>query len=167
MQISIGKPVSGWSLLILEDDAGHTFEGKLSYVDDVLNIFMRAFRVFLESDQPVAIKFNEEGSDYTIVLGDRDKISILSNKGDTQTVQTLNITAKDFIVECLNELEENLPDWMLFADFDGKYADHEALKYACECTRLEIDGLRLGARVQLFQRPDWNSFLENRRFTHA
>ena len=137
--VIIEKPAHGWSsITIQEGDSvifSATFKGLLSYLDDILTMFLDTFITFLTTKTPVAIECEEEGSNFIIVIL-HDCIRVIVDREST-TVETFYIQAKDFIEETCEELNKNLDDWVRFTYLDESDEVNFARDKAFAMSKLE------------------------------
>ena len=114
--IRITKPKHGWAYIYIQEDKKIIFTGSLSYIDNVLNIFLDTFITYLTTKTPVALEFDEEGTSFTIILM-HDSIRIVSDR-QVSKVDTFYMDPIQFITEICKELNKNLDEWIRFNYFD-------------------------------------------------
>lgn len=112
MSVILSKPAFGWSTFKLSSCCNNTkkvFQGRLSYIEDIPDKFLTAFKIYLEFEQPVIISCDEEGSSFSILL--EEDISVIARR-DSTTIIDFDITSFEFIYECLRQFALNLSEWV-------------------------------------------------------
>ena len=117
--VNIIEPQNGWSHLTIQDYDGKLFNGSLSYIQDVYQMFLHAFAVYLREGVQVAISIDEEGTGYTIVITPFS-LDIIEDRGATPQITRLYIEDTEFISQCLKAFDANFDKWIRFC-----YADED------------------------------------------
>lgn len=103
----LSKPYAGWTKVTIGD-----FEGRASYLTDVPMDCLIAFINALEYNIPASVLFDEEGAEFTLVTS-VDGTYVISEREDSK----LFVINKEFLKlvrELINDIENNLEDWVLW-----------------------------------------------------
>ena len=115
--VEIDQPKYGWSSIRIQDSTdGTSFTGSLSYIENILTMFLDAFITYLTTKTPVAIEFDEEGTNFTIIILP-DSIRVISDREITK-VDTFYICPTRFIEDVCEAFKQNLDDWIRFPYLD-------------------------------------------------
>ena len=117
MKVELDKPWCGWSNLEI-DDGKTNFIGALSYIDDVVGIFLSKFNQFLNGEN-VILTFNEEGTEFSIIMKHYDKLMIISER-DKDELHIFDIWSDDIIRPICEEILKNYEDWIKFNIYDNE-----------------------------------------------
>ena len=117
MKVTLDKPWAGWSSLEI-DDGNTFFVGALSYVDDVIGIFLTKFIQFLNGED-VILTFDEEGTKFSIVMKHYDNLMIISER-DKYELYVFNIWSDDIIKPTCEEILKNYDAWIKFNIIDNE-----------------------------------------------
>lgn len=109
----LSKPCAGWTKVTIGD-----FEGRASYMTDVPMDCLIAFINALEYNIPASILFNEEGSEFTLVTS-VDGTYIISEREEPKLF-VINKGFLKLVRELINDIEDNLEDWVLW-DYDYEF----------------------------------------------
>lgn len=123
MKIELEKPWAGWSSLEI-DDGKTKFIGALSYIDDVIGIFLSKFNQFLNGED-VILTFDEEGTEFSIIMKRYSRLMIISER-DKDELHVFNIWSDDIIKLICEEILKNYEDWIKFNIF---YDDEESTEF--------------------------------------
>ena len=107
--IELGRPDCGWSSLHLKDKNGNEFCGHLSYIDNVPEMLLHTFELFLENRWQIAVSFDEEGTEWTLII-DEYLIKILCER-DTVSTHVLFISARELIAKILEDIHRDIDAW--------------------------------------------------------
>ena len=121
--VNIAEPQHGWSQLTIKDDDGKLFNGSLSYIQDVYQMFLHAFAVYLREGIQVAISIDEEGTGFTIVLTPYS-LDIIEDRGDIPQLTRLYIEDTEFISQCLKAFNANFDKWIRFCYMAEEDEEH-------------------------------------------
>lgn len=113
-KITLEKPWAGWSSLEI-DDGKTNFIGALSYVDDVVGIFLSKFNEYINGED-VILTFDEEGTEFSIIMKHYDKLMIISQRKKYE-LHVFDIWSKDIIKPICEEILKNYEDWIKFDIF--------------------------------------------------
>lgn len=122
--VSIGKPKHGWAHLHIEDCKGQTFDGALSYIQDIFYDFLHAFHTHLTEHHPVAIFVDEEGPEFTMVISEFHIDIIYEEDAESTELIRFHIDAEDFIGACIRDFQANIKEWETFC-YDEDYPPTE------------------------------------------
>lgn len=111
------KPKNGWTEIHLED-----FEGLGSYVQDVPAEAMQAAIAALRQDIPLVLRFDEEGSAFTLTAADETEIRTEGDFGSEK--YDIKVSKSDLIRNIKDDIEEYFADWVQFSE-DYAYAEDE------------------------------------------
>ena len=109
----LSKPCAGWTKVTIGD-----FEGRASYMTDVPMDCLIAFINALEYNIPVSVLFDEEGSEFTLVTS-VDGTYIISEREEPKLF-VINKGFLKLVRELINDIEDNLEDWVLW-DYDYEF----------------------------------------------
>lgn len=109
----LSKPCAGWTKVTIGD-----FEGRASYMTDVSMDCLIAFINALEYNIPASILFNEEGSEFTLVTS-VDGTYVISEREESKLF-VINKRFSKLARELINDIEDNLEDWVLW-DYDYEF----------------------------------------------
>lgn len=109
----LSKPCAGWTKVTIGD-----FEGRASYMTDVPMDCLIAFINALEYNIPASILFNEEGSEFTLVTS-VDGTYVISEREESKLF-VINKRFSKLARELINDIEDNLEDWVLW-DYDYEF----------------------------------------------
>lgn len=109
----LSKPCAGWTKVTIGD-----FEGRASYMTDVPMDCLIAFINAFEYNIPASILFNEEGSEFTLVTS-VDGTYIISEREEPKLF-VINKGFLKLVRELINDIEDNLEDWVLW-DYDYEF----------------------------------------------
>ena len=147
VSVKIAKPKHGWSDITITEDGEETkesFTGIFSYIDDVLEMFLDAFKSYVDHWKGVAITFDEEGSEFTLVI-EPFSIMVIADRGKANSgfySHRFYINGEAFILNILSELEENLPEWIDFCYMDKDIDNYYLKRLQCQ-QRIEYIKKRL------------------------
>lgn len=123
MKIELEKPWAGWSSLKI-DDGKTNFIGALSYIDNVVGIFLSKFNEYLNGED-VILTFDEEGTEFSIIMKHYDKLMIISQR-DKYKLHVFNIWSDDIIEPICKEILKNYEAWIKFDIF---YDDEDCAEF--------------------------------------
>ena len=109
----LSKPCAGWIKVTIGD-----FEGRASYMTDVPMDCLIAFINALEYNIPASVLFDEEGSEFTLVTS-VDGTYIISEREEPKLF-VINKGFLKLVRELINDIEDNLEDWVLW-DYDYEF----------------------------------------------
>ena len=109
----LSKPCAGWTKVTIGD-----FEGRASYMTDVPMDCLIAFINALEYNIPASVLFDEEGSEFTLVTS-VDGTYIISEREEPKLF-VINKGFLKLVRELINDIEDNLEDWVLW-DYDYEF----------------------------------------------
>ena len=109
----LSKPCAGWTKVTIGD-----FEGRASYMTDVPMDCLIAFINALEYNIPASVLFDEEGSGFTLVTS-VDGTYIISEREELKLF-VINKGFLKLVRELINDIEDNLEDWVLW-DYDYEF----------------------------------------------
>ena len=153
-KITIAEPFAGWSHITISDSDGATFEGRLSYLQNVYLMFIHAFHVYLKEAQQVAISCDEEGSGFTIVITPFC-IDIIADQSDTPTLHRIYIEDIDFIKQCMSEFEKHFDKWVRFA----YYSEEDDVKYEKDVASIRSLSAEINSQIDE-QQKIWHNVID-------
>ena len=109
----LSKPCAGWTKVTIGD-----FEGRASYMTDIPMDCLIAFINALEYNIPASVLFDEEGSGFTLVTS-VDGTYIISEREELKLF-VINKGFLKLVRELINDIEDNLEDWVLW-DYDYEF----------------------------------------------
>ena len=109
----LSKPCAGWTKVTIGD-----FEGRASYMTDIPMDCLIAFINALEYNIPASVLFDEEGSEFTLVTS-VDGTYIISEREEPKLF-VINKGFLKLVRELINDIEDNLEDWVLW-DYDYEF----------------------------------------------
>ena len=109
----LSKPCAGWTKVTIGD-----FEGRASYMTDIPMDCLIAFINALEYNIPASVLFDEEGSGFTLVTS-VDGTYIISEREEPKLF-VINKGFLKLVRELINDIEDNLEDWVLW-DYDYEF----------------------------------------------
>ena len=109
------KPKNGWTEITISDDISE-FKAPASYITNIPNDCLDTFIYALENHCSVVIDFDAEGWEYKLICSEYDTY-IIEDKDECK-VYHFNITLNKIVKEFLNDLENNIEDWVLWDCYD-------------------------------------------------
>lgn len=109
----LSKPYTGWTKVTIGD-----FKGRASYLTDIPMDCLIAFINALEYNIPASVLFDEEGSEFTLVTS-VDGTYIISEREEPKLF-VINKGFLKLVRELINDIEDNLEDWVLW-DYDYEF----------------------------------------------
>lgn len=109
----LSKPYAGWTKVTIGD-----FEGRASYMTDVPMDCLIAFINALEYNIPASVFFDEEGTEFTLVTS-ADGTYVISEREESKLF-VINKRFSKLAREFINDIEDNLEDWVLW-DYDYEF----------------------------------------------
>lgn len=103
----VSQPKYGWASFNLPK-----FRGKLSYIDDVADTILNACKAYFETDQQVVMSFDEEGSEFHVLI--QPYTTFVIHETDCPRLYAYNINAEQLIRQLAIDIESNLEDWITF-----------------------------------------------------
>lgn len=123
--VKLETPWAGWSSLEITDSNNKTFHCPLSYIDDVVDIFLSSFEAFIRDDQDVVLHFDGEGPDSYIILCHHDFLKAIF-RGKEIYIEEMKIWISDFIPAILDALEADLKAWSEFGVFAATEKEYKS-----------------------------------------
>ena len=131
----LSTPKYGWATIKIGD-----WHDRCSYLDDVPLLLLDCFEAITRENKPAAIKFDAEGYEYTIVF-DWMYAHIITdcfeNVGFTYT--SIKIDVVDLAKELVNDIKNNIDEWVDFVPLDLSDEERELRKnkLLCLCDFIE------------------------------
>ncbi len=123
----LDKPNAGWSRITIGE-----WSERCSYIDDVPFMLLEALEQSCRTNKPVAVQFDAEGFDYTIVF-DWLETHIISDKDDHWTYTTItadrDVLAHQLVVDILADLE----DWSAWGSITDDECNERMKDLAIMC----------------------------------
>lgn len=117
----LSKPYAGWTNVAIGE-----FKGNASYLTDVPMDCLIAFINALEYYIPASVFFDEEGSEFTLVVG-FNGVYVISEREETRLI-SVDRRFLDIARELVKDIEDNLEDWVLW-DIDCYYSEEDDEEY--------------------------------------
>lgn len=103
----VSQPKHGWASFSLPK-----FCGKLSYIDDVASIILNTCRTYLETEQQVVMSFDEEGSEFHVLI--QPYTTFVIHETNCPKLYAYIINAECLIRQLVIDIESNLENWITF-----------------------------------------------------
>lgn len=105
----LGKPDIGWSDIKIGE-----FNSRISYLTDVPFDCLNASISALKYNIPVAIKFDAEGWEFTVVSTYDNTSIIIDDENGEMKLITADISKIDFIKNIVYDIESNIDEWSIW-----------------------------------------------------
>lgn len=116
----VSQPKYGWASFNLPK-----FRGKLSYIDNVADTILNACKTYLETEQQVVMTFDEEGSEFHVLI--QPYTTFVIHETDRPRLYAYDIDAERLIRQLAIDIESNLEDWIIFnigtSPYEPEYQD--------------------------------------------
>lgn len=132
------KPWAGWCHI----DIGK-FHGSASYLTDVPMQFLDSFELYFSNWATPAINFDEEGSNFIIIV-EEYRTYIISERAGTKLYK-IEVDREDFIKSIVGDIEDNFEEFVKWDAFTPEIEEEEeaarrrVLKSKIEAVKLKLD----------------------------
>lgn len=114
----------GWAEIHIGDN-GSIFKGQVSYLRDTPMELLENFKLYVDSGIIPAIKCDEEGSEFLIVI-DEYNTHIISERKDFEYCNW-EISCNDFVLQVVEDIENQLDDAVAFMCDDENYKERRQI----------------------------------------
>lgn len=116
----LSKPKYGWSAITVG-----SWSDRCSYLDDVPTILLRSMINFFENKMfsPVAIKFDAEGYEYTLVF-DLGVVHIITEQENGYALCSEELDCKQLGKELISDILQEIDGWTKWLSY-AHYSDAE------------------------------------------
>ena len=109
----------GWGKIMIG-----TFSERCSYIDDVPFMLLKGFEESCRTHRPIAMKFDAEGWEYTIVL-DLVETHIIMETDEGYRLITVDVNRDELAKTLVADIRNNLEGWSRWTDY-GDMTEDEA-----------------------------------------